>query len=208
LDELTREQLALASAPPVVENLETVSTPLAKQVHGEEIHLRLKGGLVSVVPVQSLVNEVYPRLNQLRRVLHERGQAIETFGPLDGYRLRLKFTRTAAPPSFTMPAHFQPAGSNLRRSQVEQNFKFLPVSDHLGQHVEQALLPGAPLQKLLAAHRRDATPVTVWIYTDSFAEFRILKRALWEMDFPVAVRPMAMGDQITASPNGTHSAAQ
>jgi hypothetical protein len=208
LDELAREHLALASAPPIVEKVETVTTPLARQVQGEEIHLRLKGGLVSVVPVQSLVNQVYPRLDQLRRTLHERGHVLETFGPIEGYRLRLTFARTIASQSFATPAHFQPTGSNPRRSQVEQNFKFLPVSEHLGQNVEQALLPGAPLQKLLAAHRREATPVTLWIYTDSFAEFRTLKRALWEMNFPVAVRPMAMGDQITASPNGTRSSAQ
>jgi hypothetical protein len=208
LDELTREQLALASAPPVVEKVETVSTPLARQVRGEELHLRLKGGLVSIVPIQSLMNEVYPRVDRLRRTLQERGHVVETFGPIHGYRLRLTLARSIAPPSFAASGHLQPPGSYARKNQVAQNFKFLPVADELGQNVEQALMPGATLQELLAAHQREATPVTVWVYTDSFDEFRILKRVLWEMHFPVAVRPMAMGDQIGASPHGTRSAAQ
>ncbi len=208
LDELTREQLALASAPPAVEEIETVTTPLARQVRGEELHLRLKNGLVSIVPIQSLMNEVYPRVENLRRTLQQQGHVVETFGPIHGYRLRLTLSRSSAPRSFAAPVHLQTPGSYLRKNQIEQNFKFLPVSDKLGQNVEQALMPGATLQELLAAHQREATPVTIWVYTDSFDEFRILKRTLWEMHFPVAVRPMAMGDQIGASPHGTRSAAQ
>jgi hypothetical protein len=154
------------------------------------------------------MDEIYSRVDRLRRTLQQRGNVVETFGPIDGYRLRLTLTRSVAPQSFAAPVHLQAPGSTLRRSQVEQYFKFLPVSDPLGQNVEQALLPGAALQKFLETHRQEATPVTVWVYTDSFDEFRILKRALWEMDFPVAVRPMAMGDQIGASPHGTRSAAQ
>jgi hypothetical protein len=208
LDELTREQLSLAAAPPMVEEVETVSTPLARQVNGEEIHLRLKGGLVSIVPIQSLMDEIYPRVDQLRRTLQERGNVVETFGPIDGYRLRLTLSRSVTPPSFAAPVHLQSPGSHPRSNQIEQYFKFLPVSDSLGQNVEQALLPGAALKKLLEAHRQNATPMTIWVYTDSFDAFRILKRTLWEMNFPVAVRPMAMGDQIGASPHGTRSAAQ
>jgi len=209
LDEMTREQLALASAPPVVEKVENVSTPLARQVRGAEIHLRLKGGLVSIVPIQSLMDEVYPRVDSLRRTLQQRGNVVETFGPIQGYRLRLTLARSVVPRSLVMSGHLQPQGMvYARKSRVEQYFKFLPVSDQLGQNVEQALLPGAALHELLKAHQREATPVTIWVYTDSFDEFRILKRALWEMKFPVAVRPMAMGDQIGASPHGTRSAAQ
>ena len=133
---------------------------------------------------------------------------VETFGPIGGYRLRLTLSRSTTSQSFTTPVHLQSPGVDPRKNQIEQYFKFLPVTDKLGQNVEQALMPGTTLHKLLAAHRHEATPVTIWVYTDSFDEFRILKRSLWEMHFPVAVRPMAMGDQIGASPHGTRSAAQ
>lgn len=203
LDELTREQLTLELAPADVEEVETVSTPLAKTVTGKEIHLRLKGGLVSIVPVEQLMEEVYPRVSALRSALLSRGEVMETFGPIDGYRLRLTLAKRAVAMPLGSPGHLQ-----TPRFEVEQLLKFLPTSDDIGQNVEQALLPSSKLQKHLQANRREATPVTIWVYTDSFNEFRTLKRVLWEMGFPVAVRPMRPGAQIGASPRGTKSAAQ
>ena len=54
LDELTQEQLSLAASAPEVEEIECVPTPLAKEVDVPSLHLRLRGGLVSIVPVEKL----------------------------------------------------------------------------------------------------------------------------------------------------------
>ncbi len=202
LEQLTREQLALASAPAVVEEVESVATPMAKTVSGKEIHLRLIGGRVSIVPVERLMDEVYGRVDVIRSTLQGQSQVSETFGPIDGYRLRLRLRKQA---SRSLAAGIP---GQAQQVHVDQEITFLPVSDDIGQTVEQALLPSSELQAHLKAHRREATPVTIWVYTDSFDEFRTLKRALWEMDFPIAVRPMSLGDHIGASPNGTKSAAQ
>ena len=203
LDCLTREQLALLSAPPIVETIETVTTPLAKKVHGQEIHLRVKGGLVSIIPVETLMAEITRRVNVLRSTLQQRGEVIETVGPIDGYRLRLTLAKRVL-----SSGHGAPMLLESTSVRIDQHFKFLPISDQLGQQVDQALMPGSKLQRLLKAHQRDATPVTIWVYTDSFDAFRPLKRALWEDGFPVAIRPMEPDEQIGASPHGTRSAAQ
>lgn len=202
LDQLTREQLALASAPAVVEEVECVSTPLAKTVNGKEIHLRLIGGRVSIVPVEELMNEIYGRVDMIRSALRGQSQVSETFGPINGYRLRIRLAKQA---SRSFGAALPGQSPQVH---IGQEITFLPVSEDIGQTVEQALLPGSTLQTHLQSHRREATPVTVWVYTDSFDEFRVLKRALWEMDFPIAVRPKSPGEHIGASPHGTKSAAQ
>ncbi|HMO83952.1 MAG TPA: hypothetical protein PKC18_03430, partial [Lacipirellulaceae bacterium] len=61
LDQLTQEQLSLITAPEDVEELETVPTPLAKTVSGDEIHVRLRRGQLAVVPVDELLREVERR---------------------------------------------------------------------------------------------------------------------------------------------------
>jgi hypothetical protein len=203
LDRLERAQQALLSAPPTLETIETVTTPLAQKVHGQEIHLCVKGGLVSIIPVETLMAEITRRVDVLRSTLQKRGEVIETVGPIDGYRLRLTLAKRVQ-----SSGHEAPMLQQSARVRIDQHFKFLPVSDHLGQQVEQALMPGSKLHRLLKAHQRDATPVTIWVYTDSFDAFRPLKRALWEDGFPVAVRPMEPNEQIGASPQGTRSAAQ
>src|SRR5690606_34600417 len=50
LAQLTQEQVSLISQTPEVEEVECVPTPLAKTVEGDEIHVRLKKGLLAVVP--------------------------------------------------------------------------------------------------------------------------------------------------------------
>ena len=82
------------------------------------------------------------------------------------------------------------------------------MSDDIGQSVERALMPGSALYEHLQDHRRESPPIDVWLYTDSFDEFRPLKRALWEMGFSLATRPLRPQDPIGASPYGTKSAAQ
>lgn len=158
---------------------------------------------MSIIPVETLMAEITRRVNVLRSTLQQRGEVIETVGPIDGYRLRLTLAKRVL-----SSGHGAPMLLESTSVRIDQHFKFLPISDQLGQQVDQALMPGSKLQRLLKAHQRDATPVTIWVYTDSFDAFRPLKRALWEDGFPVAIRPMEPDEQIGASPHGTRSAAQ
>jgi len=203
LGEMTKEHLTLASARPAVEEVECVPTPLAKTVEEEALHLRLHKGLVSIVPLEELLREVQYHVEDFRRRLQSRDEVVETFGPLGGYRLRFTITKRNAAGSIGGPRAGQ-----LQRTVHDQFAQILPVSDELGQNVEQALMPGSELHQRLHSYGRQTPPVVVWLYTDSFNEFRPLKRALWEMGVAVAVRPMRPGAQIGASPHGSKSSAQ
>jgi len=203
LDELTQEQLSLLSAPKVVEELECVPTPLAREVDGDSIHLRVKNGLVSVVPLNELLDEVQRNVEGIRRRLQQNGQVVETFGPIDGYRLRMTVARGISSDSVGGPRAGQ-----IQRMVIDQYAEVLPTAEEMGQPVEQALMPSGAVYKHLQARRRQAPAVVVWLYTDSFSESRILKRTLWEMGYAMATRPMQPGTRIGVSPHGTKAAAQ
>jgi len=204
LHQLTQEQLSLLSQSVDVEEVECVPTPLAKEVNGEEIHVRLKRGQLAVVPADELMEEVRRRgADYLRDGLRNRNQAEDVFGPIDGFRMRLSVERVEAP---AIPG--QSPLTAPERSTIVLQGVFIPTSDDLGQAVEQSLLPDSPLMRALRAKRTAAPTVTVWVYPDSYAELRTLKRVMWEAGIPMAVRPLSEGQPIIFSTAGTKSAAQ
>ena len=52
------------------------------------------------------------------------------------------------------------------------------------------------------------TTITVWVYPESFGEFRKLKERLFQEGFLCAARPLPENMRIGASPRGSSSAAQ
>ena len=202
LEDLNQQRIVLASAPSEVEEIEVVPTPQAKEVDVPSIHLRLRDGLVSIVPVESLLDEMRFRLPDIQRRLQSSSNVREVVGPIDGYRLKSKYLKRARRPV---------GGSTVGSRVVNEMFqihRFEPVDDEIGESVEQALTPGQRLHTYLQSKRRESPPVDVWLYTDSFDEFRVLKKALWKMGFAISTRPLQPGDHIEASPLGTKSAAQ
>ncbi len=202
LEELTQAQLA-HEPNPAVEEVECVPTPLAKTIDGPAVHLRLRQGLVSIVPFRQLQEQVEQNLASIRHRLQGRDGVVEIYGPIEGYRLRFVVQKTNQARGVNGPLVGQ-----MQRRGVEYLGEFLPNSVNMGQDVEQALLPGSALHALLQQHRRLRTPVVVWLYTDSFDAFRLLKRSLWEMGFAVATRPLEPGAKIKASSRGTKASAQ
>ncbi len=203
LDELTQAQLAIAQIPSEVEEIECVPTPLGKRVKGKEIHLRLRKGLVSIVPIDALEAEVPQHVDDMMRRLQRRNEVVETIGPINGYRLKFRLRKETR-----AVASLSPALRQGERTHTEPYLRFLPSSDTIGQNVQQALMPGSRLMRQLAAVRRKAPAVTVWAYNDSFEDLRELRRSLSGMGFPVAVRPLLPGEHIAASPRGSRSVAQ
>ena len=203
LDELTKEQMALLAAPSESEEIECVPTPLAKTIEEDAIHLRLKKGLVSIIPFYELKAQLDHQGAVIMRRMQSRDKVVETFGPINGYRLRFTAFKRYAGGAITGPLV-----GRQQRADIDYSFHFLPTSESLGQNVEQALMPGSALYKMLETNQRLSPPIVVWLYTDSFEEFRPLKRKLWEMGFSMATRPMQLGTHIGASPHGTKSAAQ
>ncbi|WP_428305919.1 hypothetical protein [Lacipirellula sp.] len=203
LTQLTQEQVSLVSQTPDVEEVECVPTPLAKTVEGDEVHVRIKRGLLAVVPADALLEEVRARGGDyIRSGLRDRSAAEDVYGPIDGFRMRLSVKKhmvsVQGPPGMPMPP----------QATVELQGVFLPISEDIGQSIDQALLPTSPFMRQLKG-RRTATPaVTAWVYPDSYGELRTLKRAMWEAGVLLAIRPLPHGQPIIFSTSGTKSSAQ
>lgn len=205
LHELTQEQVSLLAEPTKVESVECVPTPLAKTVDGDdrELHVRLKHGQLAVVPTQALIDELVNRGGDyLRTGLSQHQEAQDTYGPIDGFRMRFSVERYEEVLPGASPL------TPVRRSAIVQTAVFLPTTDAIGQGMEQALLPDSRFMQTLRAKRSTAPAVVAWVYPDSYAELRSLKKALWEQAVPLAVRPLNQGQPIVFSTAGSRASAQ
>ncbi len=201
LRELEATRTRLENAPEPVVAVAHLPTPMAKTVFGEELHFRLKDGRLSVVPIERLVREIERDFK--RSAMNGRdGISESSVGPLLGYVANYSVNK-----SKQIVAQGGQAGTAVRVELVGMTIE--PLEEPYGQPIAEVLAGGATqLDIELAGRSPDRTTVTVWVYPDSFAEFRRLKEHLYSRGFATAARPLPMHMPISASPNGSHSQAQ
>ena len=200
LDRLNRQRRAvrIESSPTVVEHL---PTPLAKTVFGKEEHFRLLHGRLVYVPLNELVERLKAEAPHKLWKLKDGPSLTETIGPLEGFRMKYTIHKV----DYTV----ETAAGDMRRQRVElAHFDLLPVSDDLGEPLERALTAGSHFAMLLDTMPTAHTTITVWTYPDSFQQFRLLKRYLYDRGYACAARPMPEGRPIGGSPTGSRSAAE
>jgi hypothetical protein len=192
---------AAANAEAPVAVIEHLPTPMAKTVFGEELHVQLKGGRLTIIPWEQLVGELQREApHQLWR-LKDQDQMTETLGPVGGFWMKYTLKRV----QYEMNVR----GGTATRGGVElDQFILIPVTEDLGEPFDEAFREGAQFHSLLARKDPQATTVTAWVYPDSFDEFRQLKQRLFQRGFLAAARPLPADQPIGGSPRGTRSAAQ
>jgi hypothetical protein len=195
----TRESLESQAAQPNV--IEHLPTPMAKTVFGKEIHLRLAGGHLAYVPWDELVEQLKEEAPQKVWKLKDVPRITETLGPVRGFRMHYTLQRGQ---QVNTTRHTVSV-----RQQIElDRFVLVPLREDLGEPVARALQDESEFRSILAQFDPDRTTVTVWVYPDSFDDFRNLKAFLFEKGFVAAGRPMPAGQPIGGSPQGSRSAAQ
>ncbi|MEM8866367.1 MAG: hypothetical protein AAGF31_12550 [Planctomycetota bacterium] len=198
LETLTRERIALVSVDPQIEEVESLPTPLAATVSGEEVQLRLSGGHVQIIPWDALNDAAIREAKENLWRLQSRNSMTITVGPIDGFRVKYEVEKRTFR---TREGTVTQIGSG---SQI-----LMPEADVLGDPVDLALQPGSRLMSELNRLAGGRKPtVTIWTYPDSFDEFRNLKAELFKQGYSVAGRPLPAGDPIGRSPRGTKSSAQ
>jgi len=194
LNKLDTERMAAEkSAAPETVKIESYPTPIGKVVEGKEVHFQLVRGRIAYIPYDPLVDRLRSEMRANVARLQDQYEFTDTIGPIEGFRLRYSIER-----------HDAPQGSFFQVSYVE----FLPVSGQLGEPMDEALQPNSRFRHTLDMMPANQYTVTVWTYPDSFAEFRRLKKDLYEMGYAVAGRPLPEGMPIGASPHGSKSSAQ
>jgi hypothetical protein len=204
LDELTRQKVSLVAMTPESEvtEIECLPTPMAQTVSGNEVHLRLAQGHVAVIPLDELRKEFESQAERDAWRIRDQDSVVSTVGPIDGFRLRYRLAKgrvtVQKQPGFEQQA-------TVVRFVV---WELLPVSAQVGEPTDQALLPDSDLRRSLRKSAPDSTTVTIWTYPGSFDDFRKLQRALFELGYATAARPLPAGVLIGGSPYGTKSVAQ
>lgn len=195
-DLLTAQQSAAPTA--VIDHL---PTPMAKTVFGEEIHLRLEHGRLTVIPWDELIRELQKEAPNKVWRLKDQDEMTETLGPIGGFWMNYTLRR--------FQHQMVVRGGTVTQSGIEfDQFTLVPVSDDLGEPLAEALQEGSQFHTLLKAKDAQQTTITVWTYPDSFATFRELKLWLFQRGFLTASRPLPADQPIGGSPRGSRSAAQ
>ena len=125
--------------------------------------------------------------------MREEPDMTDTLGPIGGFSLR-----------YCIERHDTPRGSFMAVSYIE----FVPTSAQLGETMDVALAPHSKFRDKLEMLNPRHYTITIWTYPDSFADFRRIKKELYQMGYSVAARPLMDGMPIGASPQGTKSSAQ
>lgn len=202
LEDLKLAKAAALNAPETPGVIEHLPTPLAKTVFGKELHLRLQNGKITFVPINELVERLKEDAPKNVWKLKDAQRITEVLGPMDGFRMKYTLVKTEK----TMSA---PGGAVARGNVVElERFILVPVTEDLGEPIDLALQPGSGLRSILREYPPERSTVTVWVYPESFQQFRSLKAALFKLGYSTAGRPLPEGHPIGGSPDGTHSAAQ
>jgi len=195
----SRQALENSTATPNV--IEHLPTPMAKTVFGTELHFRLLQGRVVPIPWDELVAKLKEDAPRNVWKLKDATTITETLGPIGGFRMKYTLRR--------VQQVVQVGGNPAVQQRVElDRFVLVPVQDDLGEPLEQALREGSEFLEILKRADPDRTTVTVWVYPDSFNQFRTLKAELFRRGFLTAGRPMPEGHPIGGSPDGSRSASQ
>lgn len=181
--------------------LQHLPTPMAKTVFGQEMHLRMAEGKVSVIPWDRLVEMLKETAPLAARRGMNRNVIEDSLGPMEGYLMKFRLVNSKG--------MVQAGGRVGMGSIVElERFELEVVEPNIGESIQEALASGSRLRVELAGRQPRETVITVWVYPDSFEEFRMLKEALFEEGFLTAARPLPEGILIGASPRGSRSTAQ
>lgn len=175
--------------------------PISQEVQGPEVHFRLSGNRVSVVPLEELVERLKFQLERQKDWLarHSRHQAL--VGPVGGYSLQYVVERQQL-----SAMEERKLGYGAFRVGVS-SWELVPEKDAPSESLNEALRRGSRFAIALQAAPENAT-LTFWVYPDSFGLYRKLQEAAHAEGFIVAARPLPKGVAIAGSPNGSRSAGQ
>jgi hypothetical protein len=204
LAQIARTQEWIRQNRPKATVIENIPTPLSKSVgdSDKEIHFRLLGGNIVYVPfpelMEKLKGEVVQNQNRFKKSQLTEGR----LGPMDDFYLDYLIGCYDAP---VRDAY----GMGIGKQIILEYAELQPANEAMGQSLQNTLKnPSSPIMQRLKNCRQDIYTITVWVYPDSYKEYRELRQLLYERGYKVAGRPMEHGKPISGSPRGSRSAAQ
>ncbi|MFO0012507.1 MAG: hypothetical protein ACK553_07185 [Planctomycetota bacterium] len=201
LSDLVKQSGNLPPAETETIALQHLPTPMARTVFGKELHVMMRNNLVTVIPWDVLIENLKQQVQRTVARNTQRDKIEDTLGPVDGFMMRYRLLSRNGIMSDGKTAA-------MGRMVELEKFELEPNKDIVAESVADALRPGGRLRAELEACRSQQTTITVWVYPESFGEFRKLKERLFQEGFLCAARPLPENMRIGASPRGSSSAAQ
>ncbi len=202
LERLEKQRKEAQETPNKTVKIENFPTPLSKPVDNKEVHFQLKNGRLTYVPMNEFVGQIGELVREKAWKLKDSAEFTDTFGPIDGFTVRYTVIREDV--AWEDAVHTGRGGSMLALDHAE----FLPSSAQLGEPVQDALSSKSSFRGRLDDLNPKRTTVTVWVYGDSFGDFRHIRKQLYQRGFTVAARPLSDGMTIGGSRHGSKSAAE
>ena len=181
--------------------LQHLPTPMAKTVFGRELHVMMRGSKVAVIPWDRLVDSLKIEARRSAERNSQKDRFVNQLGPIDGFLMTYGLKSQSGIMS-------NGSTTKLARTIELEKFELDPTSDVVYESVAETMGIGGRLRFELASSVAQHTTVTVWVYPDSFNEFRTLKEKLFVDGFLCAARPLPFNVRIGASPRGSASTSQ
>jgi hypothetical protein len=194
--------LAAPRPPPVAGKKLQHRSPIGRTLNSDELQFELMHGRATYVDLEGLMDRVRSKSHSLENDLRVRGRATDEAGPVGAFRIRYTMAREDLP--FTQSMFYTRSSFNVRLSE----WQIIPQQDPRGESVEEATQASSQMDQVLTRHSANKFAITIWVYPDSFGEFRALRDYLSDRGYSVAARPIPFGLPMGASALGSRSVAQ
>jgi len=199
--QLTEQLTAAQQKTQPADRLNHRLSPVTKPVESDDVHFRIDGGMVSMIPLNDLLDRLKDQVLARRSTIMRFSQFEGVVGPVGGYTMKYTVEKEGG----SALESLQTGDLRVRVSvskwqlQAEESLVQEPVAD--------ALRPGSRFRQQLETCPPDSV-VTVWVYENSFEQFPAIRELAHGLRLRVAARPLPDGTPIVGSPNGSRSSAQ
>lgn len=181
--------------------IEHFPTPMVKTVFGRETHFQLKAGRLAYVPWNRFIKLLQEDAPRHVWKLKDAVRTTEMLGPVEGFRMKYTMINKRN-------AIDTRQGRVVQRRVELEKFELTPISPSLGETVPAALQSGSNFLATIGQQDEDRGTITIWVYPDSFGQFREVRGYLHKRGYTCASRPLPAGHPIGGSPDGTRTVAQ
>jgi hypothetical protein len=200
-DKLDKEVTTLRQLPRPRSATILSKSPVARPASSEEFHFELRRERVTFINLEQLMNLCKSDAQVRIRMADRPSEITSKVGPVGAFSLAYELVK--APPGSV--------DELIQRKSVRfdlRAWELLPESENRGETYEGTRNPISEFARAVNRMSPSRSTVTLWVYPDSFALYRVLRADLIEHGFSVAGRPLPEGMTIRGSPLGTQSAAQ
>lgn len=199
--QLTEQLTAAQQQTQPADRLNHRLSPVTKPVESDDVHFRVDGGKVSIIPLQDLLDRLKDQVLARRSTIMRFNQFEGVVGPVGGYSMKYTVEKEGGSALESLQT------GDLRVRVSVSKWQLQAEESLLQESVPDALRPGSRFRQQLETCPPDSV-VTIWVYENSFEQFAAIRELAHGLRLRVAARPLPDGTPIVGSPNGSRSSAQ